>query len=80
MIEYERILSPNTIRFGMGVPLLEDLYAWMLYILGKIYEQQGNKAQAIEHYTNFLSLWKDADPGLPEVEDAEKRLAGLKST
>ncbi len=46
-------------------------------MLGKIYEQQGNTTKAIEHYEKFLELWKDADPGIPEVEDAKKRLAGL---
>jgi len=37
------------------------------------------KARPIEHYERFLELWKDADAGIPEVEDAKKRLPGLKS-
>jgi hypothetical protein len=48
-------------------------------MLGKIHEQQGDTAKAIERYEKFLTLWKDADPGIVEVEDAKKRLTGLKS-
>ena len=47
--------------------------------LGRIFEEQNENAGAIEHYERFLNLWKDADPGLPEVEDAKKRLTGLKN-
>jgi tetratricopeptide (TPR) repeat protein len=72
--EYEKIISLTTGRLWWG-----GLYAKSFYMLGKISEQQGNKAKAIEHYEKFLDLWKDADPGLPELDDAKKRLVELKS-
>lgn len=56
-----------------------SIYAKSFYMLGKICEQQGSTAKAIENYEKFLDFWKDADPGLAEVEDAQKRLVALKS-
>jgi len=72
--EYERIVSSSSGRSDFG-----DVYAKSFYELGKIYEQKGWKGKAIEQYEKFLDLWKDADPGFPEVDDANKRLAALKT-
>ena len=47
-------------------------------MFGKVYEQQGNNAKAIEHYEKFLDLWKEADPGIAEVENAKEALKRLK--
>jgi len=46
-------------------------------MMGKIYEKKGNTTKAIENYRKFLDLWKDADPGIAEVEDAKRRLIAL---
>ena len=48
------------------------------YNLGRIAEKTGNPAAAKDHYRKFLEGMTAADSGLPEVADAQKRLAALK--
>jgi len=48
------------------------------YLLGLAYEKSGWNKKAIEQYGEFLEIWKDADPGIPEVEDAKERLEKLR--
>jgi serine/threonine protein kinase/Flp pilus assembly protein TadD len=71
--QYEEITTFTSTRLQYG-----DIYAKSFYMLGKICEEQGDTAKAIEHYEKFLDLWKDADPEIAEVDDARERVAGLK--
>jgi tetratricopeptide (TPR) repeat protein len=70
--EYQKITELTTGRQFYG-----DLYAKSFYMLGKIAEQDGDKARARQNYQRFLEIWREADPGFPEVADAKKRLAAL---
>jgi tetratricopeptide (TPR) repeat protein len=46
--------------------------------LGEMYESKGNIAKALEHYSAFVELWKDADPELqPRVRDVRGRIERL---
>jgi tetratricopeptide (TPR) repeat protein/predicted Ser/Thr protein kinase len=66
------------IGMTIGRYLYGDRYARSFYMLGEIAGKQGDRARAADHFRKFLELWKDADPGLPEVEDAGRRLAELR--
>jgi serine/threonine protein kinase/tetratricopeptide (TPR) repeat protein len=52
--------------------------AMMHYYAGVAYERSGWNDRAIERYEEFLTIWKDADPGLDIVEDSRRRLERLR--
>jgi tetratricopeptide (TPR) repeat protein len=72
--EYIRITLLSVGRLECG-----DIYAKAFFMLGRIAERQGDGDRARRSYSRFLDLWKDADPGTPEVEEAKKRLAALEA-
>ena len=47
------------------------------YYLGMAYERSGWNSQAVEQFETFLTIWKNADAGIAEIEDCKKRLAHL---
>ena len=68
-VVYEKINSLKVGAFFYG-----DMQARSFYRLGLVYEQLKDRENARKSYERFLDLWKEADPGQPEVGDARKRL------
>ena len=75
VILYEWLLN----RFDPNLFYISFEIVRAKYFLGQAYEKSGWNDKAIEQYETFLDIWKDADPGIPEVEDARDRLARLHS-
>jgi len=70
--EYERLLEAGNAGRGL-------IHPFSRFRLAKLYEKTGRQAQAIEQYEKVLEIWKDADKGLPQVEEARTRLAALRA-
>ena len=49
------------------------------YYLAQIYEDMGRVADAEREYAAFLAAWAEADKGLPQVEDAQRRVIALRA-
>jgi tetratricopeptide (TPR) repeat protein len=75
MVSYERfVTTPKYFRIRYDALYL----ASSLVRLGELYEARGDRARAIEYYSRFVDLWKNADPDLqPRVTAVKAKLEAL---
>ncbi len=60
-----------------GIFISDPVGAIALLLLGRAYRLAGDQAKAIAAYSNFLNLWKDADPNIPLLVQARLEYAQL---
>jgi tetratricopeptide (TPR) repeat protein len=72
---YERyVTTPSIDRLRADPDYLPPSYKR----LGELYEERGDREQAIHYYNEFVELWQDADEELqPQVREIRERLARL---
>ncbi len=70
--EFQKLLDH---RGAVGISM-EGVLAHLQ--LGRAYAQAGDAAKARMAYQDFFALWKDADPGIPILQQAKAESAKLK--
>ncbi len=69
--EFQKILDHRGIVLNEPIGVLAHLQ------LGRAYSLQGDTAKARAAYQDFLTLWKDADPDIPILNEAKAEYAKL---
>jgi len=70
--EFQKILDHR------GIVLNEPIGALAHLQIGRAYAMQGDTAKARAAYNDFFTLWKDADPDIPILQQAKAEYAKLK--
>ncbi|MFZ1006823.1 MAG: protein kinase [Candidatus Sulfotelmatobacter sp.] len=70
--EFQKILDHP------GLVINEPIGSLAVLGLGRAYVLAGDSAKARTEYQNFFALWKDADPGIPILQQAKAEYSRLK--
>jgi len=71
-MEFQRLLDHR------GLVFIDPVGAVARLQLGRAYTQAGDQTKARAAYQDFLVLWKDADPGIPMLNQAKAEYAKLR--
>ena len=69
--EFQKVLNHR------GIVLADPIGALAHLQLGRAYAAAGDKVKAKSAYQDFLALWKDADPDIPVLKQAQAQYAKL---
>jgi eukaryotic-like serine/threonine-protein kinase len=70
-LNFRRILSQP------GLPLADPVGPTAQLHSARAYGMQGDTAKATQAYQDFLTLWKDTDPDVPNFKQAKVEYAKL---
>ncbi len=77
MVPFHKYMMTSRTFYGGDQTFFACERAFSDYHTAWLYQQNGQKENAIRYYKIFLERFKDADPGIPEKVDAEKKLSSL---